>query len=33
MNEEFIRSLALLRGSQLGQPLGEAFEIVRYMHR
>ena len=32
VNEEFIRALALLRGGQIGEPLGEAFEIVRYMH-
>jgi len=33
VNEEFIRALALLRGGQIGESLGEAFEIVRYMHR
>ena len=33
VNEEFIRALALLRGSQMGEKLGEAFEIVRYMKR
>lgn len=33
VDEEFIRALALLRGSQMGEQLAEAFEIVRFMNR
>lgn len=33
VSEEFIRSLAVVRGSQAGVPLAEAFEIVRSIHR
>ena len=33
VTEEFIRALALLRGGEMGEPLGEGFEVVRYMQR
>lgn len=33
VSPEFVRSLAVVRGSQMGVPLAEGFEIVRAMHR
>lgn len=33
VSPEFVRSLAVVRGSQMGVPLAEGFEIVRSMHR
>lgn len=33
VSREFIRSLAVVRGSQIGAPLAEAFEVVRSIHR
>ena len=31
MSEEFIKSLAITRGTQIGQKYAEAFEVVRWM--
>jgi hypothetical protein len=31
-NEEFIRSLAITRGAQIGQRYAEVFEVVRMIH-
>ena len=31
MNPEFIRSLAIVRGTQIGVPFAEAFEVIRWI--
>jgi N-acetylglucosamine malate deacetylase 1 len=31
LNEQFIRGLAVTRGVQIGYPLAEAFEVIRYV--
>lgn len=33
MNPEFIRSLAVVRGTQIGVPYAEAFEVIRWIVR
>ena len=32
-NENFVRSLAVTRGTQIGAPYAEAFEVVRWVIR
>jgi hypothetical protein len=33
MNQDFIRSLAVVRGTQIGVPFAEAFEVIRSIVR
>jgi LmbE family N-acetylglucosaminyl deacetylase len=33
MNADFIRSLAVVRGTQIGVPFAEAFEVIRWIVR